>query len=336
MKKTKRFSKDAFAQQIVDGIKRAGENRTLIYDKDEFAIRTPEKNGCAVNLRNAFSEFCAVFGEHFAVGLVYDLPEAMRHITQTDLEKWGVTLNEALEVAKQNLAKMQFTLAGPHRGEGICWCSIQKDSYDAARILLLDKIRGFPVRGDIVAMIPNRETLYLAGSEDLHALTEMLKSATEAVQQPRYISGIALRLVGDDWKPWLPEQDHPFYSDFRKLQTQTFGRAYANQKELLDKLHEKTGQHICVASFSGMTPKDTVCVWTKGALPLLPRTDLIGFVELSGIHGRLSQMVPWDRAVEVVGDLMKPMGMWPERWETLGFPNDEQLKEMGPPCHRET
>ena len=52
---------------------------------------------------------------------------------------------------------------------------MQKDSYDAARVLLLDTIRGLRVRGEIVAMIPNREALLFAGSDDLHALKHMLK-----------------------------------------------------------------------------------------------------------------------------------------------------------------
>ncbi len=329
-------TKDQFAQKVLDGIKRAGEKRAVVFDKDRFSLHTTD--GGILNLTNAYPEFCAapkemraesvnkwvrmwfarsleipddfddvradllptvqarshydlvnlqfevegrmklnrpyaVFGEHFAVGLVYDLPESMQHVNQDKLDKWGVTLYEVLEVAKQNLAERQFAFAGPQGGVGMYWCSMQKDSYDAARILLLDAIRDFKVRGEIVAMIPNRETLYVAGSEDMHALKEMLKAAAEEMQKPRYISGIALRLDGDEWVPWLPAEDHPLYQDFHKLRTQTFGQAYGEQKELLDKLHEKTGQDIFVASFSGMGKKDTneltsFCVWGKDVLGL--------------------------------------------------------------------
>ena len=38
-------------------------------------------------------------------------------------------------------------------------------------------------RGEIVAMIPNREALLIAGSDDLHALKYMLKWAGEAMRQ---------------------------------------------------------------------------------------------------------------------------------------------------------
>ena len=208
---------------------------------------------------------------------------------------------------------------------------MQKDSYDAARILLLDAIRGLQLRGEIVAMIPNREALLIAGSDDLHALKHMLKWAGEAMQQPRYISGIALRLDGDEWTPWLPAENHPLYCDFRKLQTQTFGQAYMEQKELLDKLHEKTGQDTFIASFSGMGRKGTneltsYCVWGNGVLAWLPRTDSIMFI---AEHGQQPQIVPWDRAVEVVGGLMKVVDIYPPRFEVKEFPSGGQLKAMG-------
>ena len=45
---------------------------------------------------------------------------------------------EALEVARQNLAEKQFAFLGSGDGVGAPWSSVQKDSYDAARILLLD------------------------------------------------------------------------------------------------------------------------------------------------------------------------------------------------------
>jgi len=46
-------TKDAFAKAVLDGIKRAGEKRAIVYDKDRFAFKTPE--GGLLNLANAFS-----------------------------------------------------------------------------------------------------------------------------------------------------------------------------------------------------------------------------------------------------------------------------------------
>lgn len=67
-----------------------------------------------------------------------------------------------------------------------------------SRLLLSNVIRQIEVKGDPVAMIPNRETLIVAGSEDAAGLAAMLLLATEALQQPRLISGVALRLDGEE------------------------------------------------------------------------------------------------------------------------------------------
>ena len=50
-------TKDAFAKQVLDGIKRGGEKRAIVYDKKRFAFRTPD--GGLLNLANAYPEFCA-------------------------------------------------------------------------------------------------------------------------------------------------------------------------------------------------------------------------------------------------------------------------------------
>jgi len=52
----------------------------------------------------------------------------------------------------------------------------------------------------------------------------------------------------------------------------------------VDKLHEKTQQDVFVASFSAMEHQgtgqiSTYCVWAKGCLALLPRTDRVAFVQ---------------------------------------------------------
>jgi len=51
-------SRDTFAKAVLDGIKRAGEKRAVVYDMDKFALRTAEANSNSLNLGNAYPEFC--------------------------------------------------------------------------------------------------------------------------------------------------------------------------------------------------------------------------------------------------------------------------------------
>ena len=76
-------------------------------------------------------------GDHLVVALAYDLPEAVRSISQEDLDRWGVSHYEAMEVARRNLEAAEFTFAsiGDH-----FYASLTGDTYDATRLLFLDLI----------------------------------------------------------------------------------------------------------------------------------------------------------------------------------------------------
>ena len=43
----------------------------------------------------------------------------------------------------------------------------------------------------------------------------------KAFDKPRMVSGVALRIVGDEWESWMPEADHPLYDDFRGLRIES-------------------------------------------------------------------------------------------------------------------
>ncbi len=85
----------------------------------------------------------------------------------------------------------QLKFIGPESGKGV-YLLATGDSYDASRILIKDAVRRFQVKGDHIAMIPNRENLIVVGSEDVQGLAGMVKLANKALKDPRPISGIAL------------------------------------------------------------------------------------------------------------------------------------------------
>ena len=269
------------------------------------------------------------FGEHFGTGMVYDLPSSMRSISQPNLDAWGVTFYEAMEVARENLSALPAKFVGPQSGEG-AYLSATGDSYDASRLLLTDIIRQLKVNGDPVAMIPNRENLVVVGSEDAEGLSGMLKMATEALKQPRPISGIALRLDGDEWVPWLPDALHPLYKDFQQL---LFPVARAGLR-----LSRRTCSTSCTKR------RARTCSW-RASPRSKPRTA--GFSALRhgrkrrtrccprrtcwcsvGSAGRL-RMVEWQKVTDVAGDLMEPLDIYPFRYRVREFPSEKQLAAMG-------
>jgi hypothetical protein len=236
-----------------------------------------------------------------------------------------VTFYEALESARENLRHVQPQIIGPQEGPGT-YVFTTNDGYDSSRLVLLDLVRQFEVDGDYIAMAPGREMLIVTGSEDAAGLEAMIALAKKAFDQPRTVSGAALRLDGDEWTRWLPEADHPHYEAFHGLWLRSQGQDYAEQKDLLDKLHESRGEDLFVASFSVAQHKETgkrinFCVWADGAVTLLPRTEQI-------VLGTLSQtplVAAWEKVEAVAGELMTPLDMYPERYRVAEFPSDEQL-----------
>lgn len=279
-----------------------------------------------------------IIGDHLSLSLVYDLPQAMRSIGQDDLDRWNVTFYEAVEAARRNLEQVgnvAFASLQNDGGDGV-YISATGDNYDASRLILTDLVRKFSVRGDVIAMVPNRDTLVVTGSDDDGGLAVMTKVAEDSFEKPRPISTVALRLVGDDWESWLPPRESPHFAKFHELRLRTVGVEYNDQKELLDQIHETTGEDVFVASFSAVQHKDSgkissYSVWAEGVLSLLPETDDVMLVRGNPKADDIEVAASgsFEHVRQVVGSLMQPTGMYPERYRVLEFPTAQQLAAIG-------
>lgn len=103
-----------------------------------------------------------IVGDHLALSLVYDLPDSMMTVNDELLGKWNVTFYEAMEVARKNLHDKPTQCAQIDSAYALT----NGDAYDATRLVVLDFIHQLEVKGDVIAMVPNRERLYVAGSDD--------------------------------------------------------------------------------------------------------------------------------------------------------------------------
>jgi hypothetical protein len=272
-----------------------------------------------------------VVAEHFGLSLAYDLPEAIRMISQENLNDWDVSFDDAVQVALSNLAEIsQEEFHSPAPG---VWVSPWRDNHDAARLMLPDVIRRHEVKGDYVAMVPNRDTLLLTGTADDDGLAVMAELSEEALNGPRPLLGLAVRQVDGRWQPYLPEPEHPLHHRFKALWLQSLAQDYAEQHELLARWFEKRNEDVFIAKFSVIQHKDTgqvqsYAVWSQGVDALLPRTDLVFFFRPDPAKGQGEGDIlsgPWHRVREVVGSLMEPADTYPERYRVKQFPTRQQL-----------
>ena len=139
---------------------------------------------------------CQPIGEHVLACLGYDWPESVQSINQENLEQWGVSVYEALEAAKQNLDESTLSVAkiGDH-----LFSFVSGDSYDAVRLLLVDRIKEFDLTGIPVAMIANRDSILITGSDDAVGLAMMAELAAKGLEEPYSLSGVPLILDDGEW-----------------------------------------------------------------------------------------------------------------------------------------
>src|SRR5262249_5905850 len=118
---------------------------------------------------------------------------------------------------------------------------------------------------------------------------------------------------------------------FKQIETNGLGARYAEQKKLLDDIHQRQGIDVFVASFSAVQKKDgevvSYCVWGEGLDSLLPVTQKVAFMRKG--RERPVALGHWARVVEVAGDLMDPAEHYPPRYRVREIPDEASLEAIG-------
>lgn len=269
---------------------------------------------------------------HLTVNVIIDFPDAVAEISNSVLGSWNVSLHEVLKVARENLWKISnenFELIAP----GL-YRSPWRDNHDASRMYLHDLIWQLQVKGRHVVATPNRDTLFVTGSDDAEGLLNLAQLIREAAAKPRFMTGQLAVLTGSQWETFLPDPGSPAHVALANLSVESQGTDYAEQKSILEERHEKNGADVFVASFSSFTKKTgglhaTFCVWTGGVASWLPRTDFIGFIDPEKPKDNQTLgFARWAAVQEHAGNLMKPQQLYPERWEVRKLPPPDCLARM--------
>jgi len=248
-------------------------------------------------------------------------------VNQKTLAEWGVSLDEALAVAKENL----WDRTDPNRlaGQGGVYWGEWGDSYDSSRILLTEFIYRLDVDGDPVAFVPNRDSLMVTGKNSVAGLRIILKAGAEShFTQGHPVSPDLFVLEDGAWKTFIPE-DPELRGIWRTARQRRDGLDYAQQKQILDEMPQR--EDVFIANYLVFKGEDgntfSACVWPKDCDTSLPRAEVIGFALDEGGNDRL--LVAWDAAVSVVGDLLvEESGLIPVRYRAREFPSDEQIAKL--------
>lgn len=269
--------------------------------------------------------------EHFAQGLCHDQPQIVTQVTNRMCRDWQTSIADLLPRAIENLSKL--TPKPFHSPTAGVYISQYSDTHDASRILLIDRIRECNLMGRPIVMIPNRNTLIISGESNPVGLAIMLNASEVALKQPRPMAAIPLVLSDSTWYPLQVRDDHPEKSRVDYWRMMAMRDIYNSQKDLLDQLYAKEQKELFVATYTGLVKKETgvatsAAAWTQDVPSLLPRADRITLVRVADKGADVLCTIPWEVAQQTLGDLMKPQGMYPERYLVEGFPADSQIESM--------
>jgi hypothetical protein len=70
---------------------------------------------------------------------------------------------------------------------------------------------------------------------------------------------------------------------------------------------------------------ETYATWSKTVVTLLPQSD---YVILVDVDSREKLRVAWADVAAIVGDLLQPIGVYPERYRVETFPSAAQLVRL--------
>ena len=262
--------------------------------------------------------------------LAFEMAEEAVDVAEVHLRHWGLTREDAMAHARATLAgrsgvELQQVSAGLfHAPFG--------DGNDAARLLVPGVFESVAVRGELLAMAPHQEALFVTGTEEAEGLSQLAGIALELGQQPLALSGELFRFADGGFQRWTPPPEHPAAPVLRSALLPTQVRSYERQKELLDAQAELSGSGEEAAPFLVLRDEAgglvSATVWMEGQEPLLARADRIAFARSASRDGDEIRAVAmeWDEALALPGVTLEPTAHRPERWKARGFPSPELLR----------
>lgn len=267
----------------------------------------------------------AALGDDVVTVIAVDDADSMSIVTAAQLDAWGVSFDEALDAALDNLRAIPG--GGFARGPDGVMVGDWSDAYDSSRLLLPDVVHRAGI-GDPVAMIPTRDSILLAPAGDRRALLAMLALAdTARKEQGRTVSAAMYHFRNSSAEPYVPD-DEEVARGLAQLRQRYLAEDYADQKTLLDDLHDKHDIDLFVASF--MLVQDnhareefSLCTWSEGVDALLPKSDRIALVRFNEQgEAQRAGMYDWDTVSAVAGHLMTPEpDTYPIRYRVSQFPD---------------
>ena len=284
------------------------------------------------------------YADVLAVGLLYNKPEANRQLTYQDLDALALDSDRAVDLAVRNLealSKDKFRLV-----QSGFYTSPWKDNFDGARLLLTDLFKELEVDGDIVALAPAADALFVTGSRDADGLKLLTMLSAASMRGANPLAALPLVLRNNLWQSFLPEPKNQAFHEMYHYRLTVLQHHYERQSQLLADtynpklLPEQSGNtsagFIYAAPLLIEEDQRTKCYYSKtsvleGSPASIPSTEVVEFYrkDRSGEKQCVAR-APFQLVQEELFRKLKPHSHFkPERWYLSEFPDSQELSALG-------
>lgn len=267
-----------------------------------------------------------------ATVIVYDSDTDMRHIDASQLSEWGLSFDQALQIAVDNL-RDRTSSSFSDLGSGVT-LGTWNDSYDSSRILLTDLLFRMSGDSDPIVMIPTRGRILVASGRNADGLLLMLSTAKYFLEQDgRPVSASMYKIENRALLVYSPD-DPTVRETAEDLQKIYLIDDHSSQKDMLDKIHQKEGKDLYVAKFVVFKNEATGALtshatWSKGVKSLLPQADVITLFQSGQTEAdSVMKSVLWEDVQAMAGHLLLKDDSYPPRYLTVGFPDDATFASL--------
>jgi len=256
---------------------------------------------------------------------------AMTFVTETDLRTWGVSEDEALRQARENLARAPLQVG---RIEGAAYL-LGPDGYISSWLAVPEVLARIAADvGDrVVAVAADRDGLVLIDTDRPATVVDLLREALEQYQEAtRQLSPVPYVVDGGGLRPWDPPADHPARPLVDEAGQLLAATEYGLQRTRLQDLSTKAGEDVFVATRMLVQHGDHGVPWSWAAWVrqvtngLLPQADYVLLGDNDNPTFRLA--VPWDDTLRLAGHALEPAGYDPPLWRYRGWPDAETFDAL--------
>lgn len=267
-----------------------------------------------------------------------DFQDSMSLVNQDKLQSWGISLESAVQTAKENLRDRTDPGGFTELRDGV-HLGTWNDSYESARLILTDYFYRLSLQGDPVAFIPNRDILFVCGELDTPAMSFIVEEGAKTHFENGYPLSPNLYVLRDGrWELFLPS-DPRLRRSLLEVQKRREATDYSEQQKYLNAIYGREDKNVQIAGCQLYKKDDgsyfTHTVWSRDVDSLLPVTDEVTlFLNPEAPEGDSSEFlrVPWRKACNKLGSLMEPVdGLIPPRVRVKAFPDPGMLEDLTRP-----